>query len=185
MLPNNLLRGQKVRLTAFREADYAAMVEWFQDPYFLRHLDAVPVRPQTEAQVRKKFEDEWSHPNNIAFAVRTLDGDELVGIAEINAVLWNQGVTWVALGMGRRGEGYGQEALELLVDYAFRELNMRRVQLSVFDYNHPAIHVYEKLGFVKEGSYREFLHRDGQVYDMYLYGLLRREWDARQQAKKQ
>jgi RimJ/RimL family protein N-acetyltransferase len=40
--------------------------------------------------------------------------------------------------------------------------------------------VYEKLGFRREGVYRESLYRDGVRYDMYLYGLLRREWEGQQ-----
>ncbi len=47
----------------------------------------------------------------------------------------------------------------------------------MFEYNERAIALYEKLGFRREGVYREFLSRDGQRYDMYLYGLLRREWN--------
>ncbi len=58
-----------------------------------------------------------------------------------------------------------------------REL-LRRVQLTVFSYNERAIALYEKLGFRREGAFREFLQRDGKQYDMYLYGLLRREWEA-------
>jgi RimJ/RimL family protein N-acetyltransferase len=50
--------------------------------------------------------------------------------------------------------------------------------LTVFSYNDWAIRLYEKLGFQREGVFREFLQRDGQVYDMLLYGLLRREWEA-------
>jgi RimJ/RimL family protein N-acetyltransferase len=54
----------------------------------------------------------------------------------------------------------------------------------VFSYNKRAIALYEKLGFQREGVYREFLQRDGKRFDMYLYGILRREWDARQQQSK-
>jgi RimJ/RimL family protein N-acetyltransferase len=60
------------------------------------------------------------------------------------------------------------------------ELNLHRVQLTVFSYNERAIALYEKLGFQREGVYREFIQRDGRRYDMYLYGLLRREWKANQ-----
>jgi RimJ/RimL family protein N-acetyltransferase len=40
--------------------------------------------------------------------------------------------------------------------------------------------VYERLGFQREGVFREALYRDNVRYDMYLYGLLRREWEAQQ-----
>ena len=57
-------------------------------------------------------------------------------------------------------------------------MNLHRVQLTVFAYNERALALYERLGFQREGVYREFIQRDGVRYDMYLYGLLRREWEA-------
>jgi len=50
----------------------------------------------------------------------------------------------------------------------------------VFSYNQRAIALYEKLGFRREGIFREHLERDGTRFDMYLYGILRPEWLAMQ-----
>lgn len=66
--------------------------------------------------------------------------------------------------------------MSLLLDYGFNELNFYRIQLNVISYNENAIKLYEGLGFVKEGSYRDFIFRDGKRHDMYLYGLLKQEW---------
>jgi RimJ/RimL family protein N-acetyltransferase len=66
--------------------------------------------------------------------------------------------------------------MRLALDFAFRELNLHRICLTVFSYNPAAIKLYESLGFTREGVYREHLQRDGQRHDMILYGLLRREW---------
>ena len=85
------------------------------------------------------------------------------------------------MGIGNReqwGKGYGREAMDLVLKYGFDELNLHRIQLTVFEYNERAIALYEKLGFRREGVFREFMQREGQRYDMYLYGLLRREWAA-------
>lgn len=49
----------------------------------------------------------------------------------------------------------------------------------MFSYNERAIALYEKLGFQREGIYREFLQRHGKRFDMYLYGILRREWQLK------
>lgn len=62
------------------------------------------------------------------------------------------------------------------MDFAFRELNLHRLQLITISYNERAINLYEKLGFKREGVYREAVFRDGKRYDMYLYGILDREW---------
>ena len=89
-------------------------------------------------------------------------------------------IGWVAIAFGdeaNRGKGYGYEAMQLLLKFAFHELNLHRVQLTVFEYNIRAIRLYEKMGFVREGTQREFLQRDGRRYDMYFYGLLVHEWE--------
>jgi len=44
--------------------------------------------------------------------------------------------------------------------------------------NRRSIALFEKLGFRREGAHREFLQRDGERYDMLLYGLLKHEWRA-------
>ena len=84
----------------------------------------------------------------------------------------------IAIGEAKcRGKGYGYEVMQLVLRFAFDELNLHRIQLTVFSYNERAIALYEKLGFHREGVYREHLQRDGRRYDMYLYGLLRSEWE--------
>ena len=56
---------------------------------------------------------------------------------------------------------------------------MHRVTITVFGYNERSMALAEKAGFQREGVFRERLQRDGKRYDMLLYGLLRREWEAR------
>jgi RimJ/RimL family protein N-acetyltransferase len=68
--------------------------------------------------------------------------------------------------------------MRLLVDYAFTDLNLYRLQLTVLAYNDRAIRLYERIGFKHEGTFREFGERDGSRYDMRLYGLLLPEWEV-------
>jgi RimJ/RimL family protein N-acetyltransferase len=182
MISDNFWLGERVRLTALTKEDTAQITGWFGDAGLLRLWGALPARPQTEATVSKDLEEAQKNPNAFVLAIRPIDDDELLGYLELDGILWASGVGWIAIGIGDRanwGKGYGREAMTLALDYAFRELNLHRVQLTVFAYNERAIALYEKLGFQREGVYREFLHRDGKRYDMYLYGLLRAEWESR------
>jgi len=77
------------------------------------------------------------------------------------------------------GKGYGAEGMELLLDYAFLELNLHRISLRVFSFNERAIHLYKKLGFELEGKSREALFRDGKWYDMIHMGILQKEYVER------
>ena len=83
------------------------------------------------------------------------------------------------IGLGnesQRGKGYGKEAMKLLLEYGFNKLNFHRIQLNVLEFNYGAIALYEKCGFKKEGIFREFVLRDGNRYNLLLYGLLKKEW---------
>ena len=183
MVPSNLLRGAKVRLTALTSADLPMIARWHQDADFLRLFDALPAYPKTETALARWLEERHKATDAFLFAVRLLESDDLIGYLELDGILWPHQVGWVSIAVGeraQRGKGYGYEAMQLALAFAFHELNLHRVQLTVFSYNQRAIALYERLGFQREGTEREFLQRDGQRYDMYLYGLLRREWEARQ-----
>ena len=182
MISSNLLAGERIRLTAFEPRDLPELARWYQDAGFMRLFDAEAAYPKTEQQVAAYIVDQQKSKTAYVFAVRPLDHDDLIGYVELDGIVWAQGSGWISVGLGDpalRGQGYGTEAMRLLLEFAFGEVNLRRVQLTVFSYNAAAIRMYEKLGFQREGVFREFLQRDGQLYDLFLYGLLRREWEAR------
>lgn len=184
MISDNLWVGRVVRLTGLERQDARAFSSWHNDAGFLRLLDAEIARPRTEDEVLKWFEDWQKDPRIIAFAVRFLNSDDLLAVIMLEGIHFQHGVAWLGLGIGNReqwGKGYGREAITLTLNYGFDELNLHRIQLSVFEYNTRGIALYEKLGFRREGVFREFMQREGRRYDMYLYGLLRREWEALKQ----
>lgn len=183
MTLQSLLVGDRLRLNALRDADIPLLTAWYQDQNFLRNLDAIPVGLRSESSVREMIEGLMKRPTrDYGFAIRKKDTDELIGLTILDGILWNNGTCHVSIEIGEpshRSRGYGREAMELVLDFAFQELNLHAVSLTVFSYNEPAIRLYEKLGFTKEGVRREYLHRDGKRHDLYLYGMLRREWEAR------
>jgi RimJ/RimL family protein N-acetyltransferase len=184
MKPSRLLSGVQVYLTALIPTDLPTIARWYQDTELLRLFDARPAEPPSEIVLGQWLEAQHQADNAFPFAIRLLDRPDLLGYIELDQILWTHQVGWVNISIGDRsywGKGYGYEAMQLVLEFAFQELNLHRVQLTVFSYNTRAIALYEKLGFQREGVYREFLHRDGDRHDMYLYGLLRPEWNPHQE----
>ncbi|GGJ68419.1 hypothetical protein GCM10007111_32730 [Virgibacillus kapii] len=60
--------------------------------------------------------------------------------------------------------------------YAFLEMNLHRISLRVFSFNHRAVHLYEKLGFKHEGTTRQYLFRNGNWHDLLHKGILQSEF---------
>lgn len=70
------------------------------------------------------------------------------------------------------------EAIRLIVGHGFEQLGLHRIQLEAYAYNHRALRVYEKVGFVVEGIRREVEFRDGEWVDEMLMALLDHQWAA-------
>jgi RimJ/RimL family protein N-acetyltransferase len=175
----NVFEGELVRLAAWRDDDAAVLSGWSEDASYLRALDTDSARPLSVEQVVERFKSMHADPNMIEFHLRTLDEDRLVGFVALHSIEWNNQVAMLAIGIGRatdRNRGYGRDALNLGLRYAFDELNLHRVGLNVIADNTPAIHLYEKAGFKREGIIRDAVLRDGRRCDCLLMGILGREW---------
>ncbi len=182
-LTNPLLRGDLVRLDAITPDDLPTVTRWFSDPVFMRLFDARPAAPRTLAAVQDEITTLQKSSQDFTFAIRRTSQDAIIGVVTIDEILWPHRVGGLAIGLGsaeQRGQGFGTEAGALALRFAFQELNLHRITVTVFRYNTASLRMVEKLGFVQEGVFREFLERDGQRHDMLLFGLLRPEWQARQ-----
>lgn len=178
---DNLLIGQVVKLTAIDAGkDAEAFARWDADAEYMRQLDSGPQRPNRAPKIREAIEKQQAEdPRTLEFAVRTLADEKLIGFVAFDGIDWQHGDTFVAIGIGEpayRGHGYGTDALQVMLRYGFRELNLARVQLNVFSYNERAINSYLKAGFSVEGRQRGMLLRDGQRWDFVYMSVLRAEW---------
>lgn len=73
------------------------------------------------------------------------------------------------------GKGYATEAVILLVDYAFQELDLLRVYAYIFEYNTASMRVLEKVGFEKEAIIKSSIIKEGKVFDEHLYSIRKNE----------
>lgn len=77
------------------------------------------------------------------------------------------------------GKGYGSEALELVLRYAFEELNLNRMELDVLANNERAWRAHERAEFRREGRLRQAMFRHGAYHDLYRMAILAHEWRDR------
>ncbi len=173
-----LFKGNLVRLAAPVPQDNASFARWSEDDVYARLLDDDPMQPQSPDSFHFS-----SSPTTYYFHLRTLSDDVLIGFVVLFSIKWSNQSAMLAIGLGEagyRGKGYGSDSLALILNYAFNELNLYRVGLSVMSYNTGAIRAYERAGFVREGVTRGAILREGQRHDMLNYGVLRDEWLAAQ-----
>ena len=179
-----LFEGERIQLAAIDpDRDAEILARWTHDPDYLHAVGEAPARPQSPGQIKKQYEDlakdaEKSH-NAFNFAIRLRDGDRLIGLAQVVDVQWTHGSGRLAISIGDpadRGQGYGREALNLILRYAFDELNLHRLAAATSDFNPGAIRFLERAGFQIEVRRRQAIWRDGERRDALLLGMLRDEW---------
>lgn len=174
-MKDDTFRSARIRLCAPRVGDEKDMSAWYDDVFYLRNLDTEPAYPRSEDKIEKEIK---GAEGAFYFHVRTLDGDRLIGFVTLHSLEWNNQLGTLAIGIGNekdRGQGFGDEALKLIMRYAFMELNLFRLSLEVIAYNNNAITLYLRNSFVKEGVIRKAVYRDNQRHDIIVMGALRQD----------
>lgn len=156
---------------------------WTYDTEFMRLMELDSVHPLSPVMVKKQYEaieKEMAEEQDLFyFTIRALEDDRFIGKALIEYVDWSTGNGYIRLGIGEpefRRKGYGSQALNLLLGYAFGELSLIHVTAVVPTYNQGALRLFQKFGFVEESRRHNALYRDGEFWDVIGFGLLNAEW---------
>ncbi|HSL43311.1 MAG TPA: GNAT family protein [Anaerolineales bacterium] len=185
-IQTQLFEGQDIRLGPIdHEKDPEVESRWTHDSEFMRLMETSPARPMSAAMIKKqyeKLEKQVEEDKNLYyFTIRAKVDDRLIGKATIERIEWSNGNAFIRLGIGSaedRRKGFGTQTLNMLLRFAFAELNLFRISAVVPEYNEGAVALLQKAGFVQEVCRRKSLERDGRRWDLYVFGLLSEEWQA-------
>ncbi|MEM7774004.1 MAG: GNAT family protein [Pseudomonadota bacterium] len=150
-------------------------------------LDEPEANRLTGTQSTFTLEAVCRHCEHIEAADDRLDygilvANTLVGEVVLNQIDWTNRCATFRIALWRpehRNKGYGSIATFLLVRHGFEGLNLNRIELEVYAFNPHARRVYDKMGFVLEGTRRQALLWDGDWVDAHMMALLRADFDGR------
>lgn len=179
MLPSSppVLSSDRLVLRPPRESDREERLALGRDPEFHRLVGGDPARshlPLTRADVERWYRRLSAEPVSWAIEHR----QRLVGTASLHPIDFQHRRARYSIGIFSardRGHGLGTEATRHVLDFAFRELQLHRVDLRVLDFNTHAIAVYERCGFVREGVEREGALIGGRWCSDVLMSILEEE----------
>lgn len=162
----------RVFLARPREADLTEFVSAMQDSRGLHHpwVTAPCDRPAWRRYLRR-----LERRNEEGFLVRRAGDRALVGVVNLNVItyeaLCSAYVSYYAVAE-HAGRGYMKEGLQLLIDYAFGQLGLHRLEANIQPDNEPSVRLVESLGFVCEGYSPRFLMINGKWRDHERWALL-------------
>jgi RimJ/RimL family protein N-acetyltransferase len=174
------LIGERVYLRPLEREDLAHIRRWANDPA-IRGLTG-EATPMSEAGADEFLERVRRESDRIWFVVTLRENDRPIGEAGLLRMFHPWRNTDLTLIIGEQdawGQGYGTEALSLLLDYAFGYLGFHRVSVGVVGFNERAIRLYEKAGFKKEGIQREGYYYNHKYHDFVMMSILEDEFRGR------
>lgn len=90
----------------------------------------------------------------------------------------------ISIAEAHQGKGYGPEAINWAVDWAFRFARVHRISLHAVEFNERACALYRRLGFKDEGRLRELQYHDRRWWDVMCFSMLEHEWEELRGLKK-
>lgn len=172
-----MYEGNLVRLRAFERGDVDANHAFVNDYATVRGMiSGIPFPASLEDEQRWLEQQSSYSRGEYQFAVEDFEGS-LVGRCGVIRLDWKNRVAELAIMIGTpyRGRGYGKEAMALLCDFCFREMNLHKLKVTVFAFNQAARRCYEANGFTQEGLLRQEIFRDGAYQDVVILSRIRQE----------
>ena len=179
-LPATWMVGKKVRLRPIEPEDVPLLLRWINASAALEWL-------QRRLPLTRRQEQAWAaraatDPQMPTFIIQTLPGAD-IGVLGLQLEA-GRGIFGIAIHEPQYwARGYGQDAVEVLVNAAFQVLPLQRIELLVLPENTRAIHCYEKVGFKREGLLRSYIYNRGKMQDMMIMSILHEEWSRKDSAR--
>ena len=166
---------QLVPLEVEKHLDY--IMEHFNDPEMRLFLGGfLPVSRNAEKEWIEAVEEKMKKRMEFTFAIEKLPEGEMIGSLGLHDIDWISQTCVLGIAIYSKkdwGQGLGTEALQLLIDFGWTHLNLRRIELSVHSHNPRAKHVYEKLGFKIYGTAHQKYYMGGRYVDTDYMELFR------------
>lgn len=169
------------KLRELERDDLKNINKWRNDPDLISCLGA-PYRYINE-DVDREWYDKYLHTRSNSVRCAIVDSENendvlgLISLLDINYINRSAELHIMIGGATNRGKGIGTFAVKAMIEHAFNNLNLRRIELGVLENNVAAIHLYEKSGFVREGIKRKSNYKNGEYISMIMMGLLREDSD--------
>ena len=172
--------GQNVLLRGLELSDVPELMKHWNNTEVKKFLNSfTPHSIQEEEEFIKHTWKIRKEGKAHVFAIVSKENDLYIGNIDISIVDSNsrRGVIGIAIfNQSYWNRGFGTEALNLIINFAFKTLNLHSVELQVFSNNLRAKHCYEKCGFKESGLRREAIYVEGSYFDSILMDITKKEW---------
>ena len=178
MLPTR--SGKLVTVREVEAEDLLLVHEWENDSEMGLYLNADPGKHMSMDEVKRRFHQYRTDPTSGLFIICTLGG-QAIGMLGFDRMYRDIGTCRLFIGIGAKeywGQGYGSDAMRLVLQYFFRDVQLSKVQLSVYDFNTRAMASYRKCGFEVDAVRRNIAYVHGEWCDSIEMAITSQQFEG-------
>ena len=170
------LIGERIYLSPRNNEDIEKFTEWLNDFEITDYIGRSAYIVTLEGE--KQYLEENLN-KNYNFFIITLNEDKLIGTVGLEHYDAINRTATLGIFIGDkdyRNEGYGTEAIKMVLDYGFNYLNLNNIKLDLMSFNERALKCYTKCGFKEYGRRRNCKYINGKYYDSIEMDILANEF---------
>lgn len=178
MLEKPILQGETVILRPLNAEDAEVFFAALSDKD-INHLTGT-YETFTFWQLKEHYARITNAGDRADYAITSKENPSMVlGEVVLNDISWHNRSANFRIALLNKtlfGKGYGTQATRLIIKYGFENLDLHRIDLEVYDFNPRAAHVYEKVGFKREGMKRDALFWQGKYHNAIVMSMLESDY---------
>ena len=175
-----MIQGRLINLRPLKESDLDEIMKWINNLEVTKYLSSLifPVSRLEEEKYLEKMMSKNDEQKNMV--IENMER-QYIGKISLVHIDWKNRNAELGIVIGNKkdwGKGYGTEAIRMVLDYGFYQMNLNSIYLWVFEYNPRGIRCYEKCGFKKDGTLRKSHFYQGKYHNEILMSILRDEFES-------
>lgn len=175
MNTNFFLKGEQIYLRVLEEADATDhYLKWLNDYEVMKFTES-RLKPHTIESLKNDIRN-MNNDNNITFAMVEKDGNKHIGNIKLGNINWVHRYADIGLVIGEKdfwGKGIAKEAIGLVVDYAFKIINLRKITAGIYVNNVGSLKTFQKSGFKQAYIEKEKYFFEGKYIDSITLEIFR------------
>ncbi|MCF6137703.1 GNAT family N-acetyltransferase [Pseudalkalibacillus berkeleyi] len=175
------IETERLLLRKVTAEDAQDMLTYLSDPLVVKHMGLDPFETINDALDEIEwYESIFRESSGIRWGITLKEQGEVIGSCGFLNMTTKHKRSEVGFELSKPywGKGIASEALSAVVEYGYKQLQLERIEALIEPTNIPSQKLVEKQGFMREGLLRHYEYTCGKFDDLYMYSILKQDFDA-------
>ncbi len=177
-----MLKGKKIFLSPIERHNLVSVHQWLKElENFYLFSDSFITAPNLD-EIEHWYNSIINNLSTKIFIINHLETKVSLGMIELSKINWKNRNCYIGILIGNknyRRKGFATEAIKIIINLAFNQLNLNKIYALVVQSNIASIKLFEKLDFQKEAILKQNVFVDNQYQDQIIFSLLKSEYEEK------